>query len=72
MNFTNEQNWDAGTTDVWVMTDGTTGMKVQALALADELVRLRSDWKCSEFVVTPHRITRNLPKLASKFPSIPL
>ena len=57
---------------VRVVSDGTAGMRLQALALAESLQRARSDWKCDEFTVTPHSLTRALPRLASWLPSMPL
>ena len=57
---------------IWVVSDGTAGMRLQALALAEGLRRAEPDWKCDEFTVTPHRLTRALPRLASWLPSMPL
>ena len=57
---------------IWVVSDGTAGMRLQALALAEGLRRAEPDWKCDEFTVTPHGLTRALPRLASWLPSMPL
>ena len=57
---------------IWVVSDGTAGMRLQALALAQSLQRARPDWKCDEFIVTPHSLTRALPRLAALLPSMPL
>ena len=57
---------------VRVVSDGTAGMRLQALALAESLQRARPDWKCDEFTITPHPLTRAMPRLAAWLPSIPL
>ena len=57
---------------IWVVSDGTAGMRLQALALAESLQRARPGWKCDEFTVTPHRLTRALPRLGAWLPSMPL
>ena len=57
---------------VRVVSDGTTGMRLQALALAESLQRARPDWKCDEFTITPHPLTRAMPRLAAWLPSMPL
>ena len=66
------QSRDTLDAHVWAMTDGTTGMKVQATALANELLRLRPGWRLNEYVVTPHRLARALPRLASRFSALPI
>ena len=57
---------------IWVISDGAAGMRLQALALAESLQRARPDWKCDEFTVTPHALTRALPRLGAWLPSMPL
>ena len=57
---------------VCVVSDGTAGMRLQALALAESLQRARPDWKCDEFTITPHPLTRAMPRLAAWLPSMPL
>ena len=57
---------------VRVVSDGTAGMRLQALALAESLQRARPDWKCDEFTITPHPLTRAMPRLAAWLPSMPL
>ncbi|MEC8111045.1 MAG: hypothetical protein VX110_06625, partial [Pseudomonadota bacterium] len=57
---------------VRVVSDGTAGMRLQALALAESLQRARPDWKCDEFTITPHPLTRAMPRLAAWIPSMPL
>ena len=57
---------------VRVVSDGTAGMRLQALALAEALQRSRPVWKCDEFTITPHPLTRAMPRLAAWLPSMPL
>ena len=57
---------------VRVVSDGTAGMRLQALALAESLQRARPDWKCDDFTITPHPLTRAMPRLAAWLPSMPL
>ena len=57
---------------VWVVSSGTAGMRLQALALAESLQRARPDWKCDEFTIIPHPLTRAMPRLAAWLPSMPL
>ena len=57
---------------LWVVSDGTAGMRGQAVALADALQRARADWACEEFSVTPHAMIRVLPRLAARMPGLPL
>ena len=57
---------------VQVVSDGTAGMRLQALALAESLQRARPDWKCDEFTINPHPLTRAMPRLAAWLPSMPL
>ena len=61
-----------GSVLVRVVSDGTAGMRLQALALAESLQRARPDWKCDEFTITPHPLTRAMPRLAAWLPSMPL
>ena len=62
----------AGPVQVWVVSDGTAGMRLQSVALAAALQRARPDWVCDEFTVAPHRMTRALPRLAASLPGMPL
>ena len=57
---------------VRVVSEGTAGMRLQALALAESLQRARPDWKCDEFTINPHPLTRAMPRLAACIPSMPL
>ena len=57
---------------IWVVSDGTAGMRLQAIALAEALQRVRPDWKCDEFCVGPHPLIRAMPRLAAWVPSMPL
>ena len=63
---------DAGPAQIWVVSDGTAGMRLQAVALADALRRARSDWNCEEYSVSPHAVVRLLPRLAACMPGLPL
>ena len=62
----------SGPTQIWVVSDGTAGMRLQAVALADALRRARADWVCEEFTVALHGIIRALPRLAAWMPGLPL
>ena len=57
---------------VRVVSDGTAGMRSQALALAESMQRARPNWKCDEFTITPHPLIRAMPRLATLLPSMPL
>lgn len=57
---------------IWVVSDGTAGMRLQSVALAESLQRARPSWKCDEFTVSPHRLTRALPRLGAWLPAMPL
>ena len=57
---------------IWVVSDGTAGMRMQAVALADALMRARTDWACEEFTVAPHGVVRALPRLVGWLPGLPL
>lgn len=58
-------------TSVWCLTDGTTGMRHQALAVASAM-----KWdRCSDFrdiVITPHPVLRYAPRLARWWGQLPL
>ncbi|MGB2121942.1 MAG: ELM1/GtrOC1 family putative glycosyltransferase, partial [Candidatus Puniceispirillaceae bacterium] len=62
----------AGPTQIWAVSDGTAGMRLQAVALADALSRARADRDCEEFTVSPHGMIRLLPRLAAWMPGLPL
>ncbi|MEC7437260.1 MAG: ELM1/GtrOC1 family putative glycosyltransferase [Pseudomonadota bacterium] len=62
----------SGRMQVWVASDGTAGMRLQALALAAAMKRARPDWGLDEFTVSPHRLIRALPRLAAAVPGLPL
>jgi mitochondrial fission protein ELM1 len=49
---------------IWVVSDGTPGMRLQAVAMAESLLKARPDWEYEQFTVTPHRWIRALPRLA--------
>ncbi|MEC8641346.1 MAG: mitochondrial fission ELM1 family protein [Pseudomonadota bacterium] len=62
----------SGPVQIWVVSDGTAGMRLQAVALADALRRVHADWACEEFTVAPHEMIRALPRLAAWMPGLPL
>ena len=61
-----------GRIHIRVVSDGTAGMRLQAVALAAALQRARPDWTGDEFTVSPHRLIRALPRLAATVPGLPL
>ena len=63
---------ETGPAQIWVVSDGTAGMRLQAVALADALRRARSDCNCEEYSVSPHAVVRFLPRLAAWMPGLPL
>jgi len=58
--------------NIWVASDGTAGMRLQALALATAMQRTRPGWTLDEFTVAPHGLIRALPRLAATMPGLPL
>ena len=58
--------------NIWVASDGTAGMRLQALALAITMRRARPDWSLDEFTIAPHGLIRALPRLAATMPGLPL
>ena len=58
-----------GDVQVWVVSDGTAGMRAQAVALATALRRARPNWSSDEFTISPHRLIRALPRLAATMPT---
>ena len=65
-------NTDTPPARIWVVSDGTAGMRLQSLALADALLRARPDWAVDEYTITPHPFIRALPRLAAMLPGLPL
>ncbi len=63
---------DANQRYLWVASDGTAGMRLQAVAMAESLLKARPDWTYEQFVITPHRWIRMLPRLGGWLPSAPL
>ena len=57
---------------IWVASDGIAGMRLQSVALAEALLRARPGWTFDEFIITPHRLIRALPRLAAVLPGLPL
>ena len=62
----------AGPVQIWVVSDGTAGMRLQAVALADALRRAQASWDFEEYSVSPHGTVRMLPRLAAWMPGLPL
>ena len=63
---------DGGRQNLWVASDGTAGMRLQAVALATAMLRARPGWSLDEFTISPHRLIRTLPRLAAAVPGLPL
>lgn len=57
---------------IWVVSDGTAGMRLQAVALAEALIRARPGWSFDDFIITPHPLIRALPRAAAMLPGLPL
>ena len=57
---------------IWVVSDGTTGMRLQSVALAEALIRARPGWTFDDFTITPHPLIRVLPRAAAVLPGLPL
>ncbi|MDA7599267.1 mitochondrial fission ELM1 family protein [Alphaproteobacteria bacterium] len=54
------------------MSDGTTGMRFQAIALAQAITAARPDSQYHDHIVQPHRIPRSFPSLAGALSLFPL
>ena len=57
---------------IWVVSDGTAGMRLQAVALAEALLRHRPGWSLDEFIIQPHPVIRAMPRFGALFPNLPL
>jgi len=57
---------------IWVVSDGTAGMRLQSVALAEAMVRARPGWTFDDFIITPHPLIRALPRLGAMLPGLPL
>ena len=57
---------------LWVVSNGTAGMRLQSVAMAESLLKVRPDWAYEQFVITPHRWLRMLPRLGGWLPAAPL
>ena len=57
---------------IWVVSDGTAGMRLQSVALAEALVRARPGWTVDEYTITPHPFIRAVPRAAAMLPGLPL
>lgn len=60
-----------GAISVWTLTDGTTGMQAQAVALAAALCQHRPNCTHADFQVSPHPLLRALPRFGT-FLRLPL
>ena len=59
-------------TALWVMSDGTAGMRLQAVGLAEAMTRQRPELIVSEFQADPHWLIRMLPRLGHHASFLPL
>ena len=59
-------------TALWVLSDGTAGMRLQAIGLAEALTRHRPELVISEFQAVPHWLIRMLPRLGHWASFLPL
>ncbi len=57
---------------LWVLSDGTAGMRLQAIGLAEALARHRPELAINEFQVIPHWLIRLLPRLGHRASFLPL
>ena len=57
---------------IWVVSDGTAGMRLQAIAMMEALLKARPDWTSEQFVITPHQWIRAGPRLGALLPKAPL
>jgi mitochondrial fission protein ELM1 len=59
-------------TALWVISDGTEGMRLQAIGLAEAMKRQRPELVISEFQADPHWLIRMLPRLGHHASFLPL
>ena len=59
-------------TALWVISDGTAGMRLQAIGLAEAMKRQRPELVISEFQADPHWLIRMLPRLGHHASYLPL
>ena len=59
-------------TALWVISDGTAGMRLQAIGLAEAMKRQRPELVISEFQAEPHWLIRMLPRLGNHTSFLPL
>ncbi len=57
---------------LWVLSDGTAGMRLQAIGLAEALARHRPGFVITEFQAEPHWLIRTLPRLGHLASFLPL
>jgi len=53
---------------LWLLSDGTAGMRLQAVALAEGLKRHRPELQLAEYTAHPHPLLRTLPRLGAWLP----
>lgn len=66
------QATESAGTALWVLSDGTAGMRLQAIGLAEAMTRHRPEFVISEFQAKPHWMIRTLPRLGHYAPFLPL
>ncbi len=57
---------------LWALSDGTSGMHAQCVAMANAVKRHRADASIAEFKLSPHPLLRALPWLGAWLPILPL
>ena len=57
---------------IWTVTDGTAGMRFQAIALAEAICAERSNATHSDYIAPPHRLLRSLPQWGRACSWLPL
>lgn len=67
-----DQTSDQTSTMVWAITDGTPGMRYQALALAKAIQKARPQFTVCEYQAIPHRLIRSFARLGQQFSFLPL
>ena len=67
-----KQATESAGTALWVLSDGTAGMRLQAIGLAEAMTRHRPELVIREFQAKPHWMIRTLPRLGHYAPFLPL
>ena len=57
---------------IWTVTDGTAGMRFQAIALAEAICAERPSATHSDYIAPPHRLLRSLPQWGRACSWLPL